>query len=217
VGTTARTPATRSSLMKLRRRLDQVERGAALLRRKRESLVAELFARARTAIDGRRGIEEQARRAYQALLAALGSQGRDELAALGWPSRELSIELEPLEVWGLKVVDLVRPPNLVRSLGARAMAPGSADATPVTAAAEMERLLELVLAAAPKEFLMRRLGQELSRATRLVNTLEQRVALDLSQELGRIRRTLEEREREEHLRLKHLGRRRSVEKRSAGE
>ena len=51
---------------------------------------------------------------------------------------------------------------------------------------------------------MRRLGQVLSRTTRLVNTLEQRVAADLSAELSSIRRTLEEREREEHLRVKRL-------------
>ena len=51
---------------------------------------------------------------------------------------------------------------------------------------------------------MRRLGQALARATRLVNTLEQRVSVGLDRDLARVRRTLEEREREEHLRLKRV-------------
>ncbi len=204
MATGAQSAATRSNLVKLRRRLVQVQKGAALLRRKRESLVTELFNRARPAIDSRRNIDEQARAAYRSLLSALSTGGRDELTALGWPTRELQIALEPVEVWGLHAVDLARAPSVVRSLAARATAPGPADAAPATATTDFERLIELVLDAAPREFLMRRLGHELSRATRLVNTLEQRVATGLASDLAHIRRTLEEREREEHLRLKRL-------------
>lgn len=194
--------ATRSNLVKLRRRLAQVQKGAALLRRKRESLVTELFARARPAIDGRKHIDAQALKASRSILAALSKHGPDELRALGWPARELNLELEPVEVWGLRAVDLTRPPIVTRSLAARALTP--ADSTASLAAEDFERLIELVLEAAPKEFLMRKLGHELSRATRLVNTLEQRVAVTLTSDLSNIRRTLEEREREEHLRLKRL-------------
>jgi vacuolar-type H+-ATPase subunit D/Vma8 len=58
---------------------------------------------------------------------------------------------------------------------------------------------------------MRRLGQALAQTTRLVNTLEQRVAVTLEAELAEIRRTLSEREREEHHRIKRLvARRRST-------
>ncbi|MFO0597978.1 MAG: V-type ATP synthase subunit D [Myxococcaceae bacterium] len=204
MATGKRAAATRSNLVRLRQRRDQVARGAALLRRKRESLVSELFSRARPAIDVRRGIEDQARLAWRSLLSALSTHGRDQLAALGWPTRELHVQLEPVDVWGLHVVDLQAPPTVARSLVARAVAPGPGDGVAVQAAHDFERLLELVLAAAPKEFLMRRLGHELSRATRLVNTLEQRVAVELDADLAHVRRTLDEREREEHLRLKHL-------------
>ncbi len=203
--------ATRSNLVKLRRRLEQVQKGAALLRRKRESLVAELFSRARPAIDSRKTLETQSRAAYRSLLAALSADGTDALTAMGWPARELMVDLEPVEVWGLHAVELAQPPTVVRSLAARAVAPGPGDAAPVTAAADFERLIELVLEATPREFLMRRLGHELSRATRLVNTLEQRVAVGLTSDLSHIRRTLEEREREEHLRLKRLIARRKTQ------
>jgi vacuolar-type H+-ATPase subunit D/Vma8 len=79
----------------------------------------------------------------------------------------------------------------------------------VGAAEEFERLAELLLDAATREMLIRRLGEALSQASRQVHTLERRVAPSLLGQMGAVRRTLEEREREEHLRLKHLSRRRA--------
>jgi vacuolar-type H+-ATPase subunit D/Vma8 len=72
------------------------------------------------------------------------------------------------------------------------------------AAREFELLADLLLDAAPREMLLRRLGEAVSQTSRQVNTLELRVAPGLSAQLDAIRRTLDEREREERLRLKHL-------------
>jgi H(+)-transporting ATP synthase subunit D len=199
-----RAPATRSSLLRYARRLDQVRKGTALLKRKRQSLVEELFDRARTAITSREGIDTQARRAWRLLWLALSAEGSDTLAPLGWPTREIDVALTPIEVWGIRAVDLVNRPTLVRSLAARGVLPGPGEAVGPQAAREFETLLQQLLEAAPQEHLMRQLGQELSRTTRLVNTLEQRIAVRLVADLAQIRRTLNEREREEHLRIKHL-------------
>ena len=207
--TTRKSAATRSNLVRMRRRLDQVQRGAALLKKKRESLVAELFERVRPAVDTRRAIEEQTRAAYRVLLNALAANGHDALRALGWPTREVRVELAPRELWGIRGMDLERPPSLVRSLAARGGSAGPGDAAASVAAQEFERLLEQLLAAAPEELFMRRLGQALSHATRLVNTLEQRVEATLHHDLAQMRRTLEEREREEHVRLKRIVSRRT--------
>lgn len=196
--------ATRSNLMQLRRRLDQVDKGAALLRKKRESLVKELMGRARSAVDRRQELERQALISWKAALDALALQGAPGLTAQGWPTRALKLELEPIEVWGVRATALTHRPSLVRSLAARGVAPGEGDAAAQTAAGELERLLEQLIEHAPAEHLMRRLGQALARATRLVNTLEQRVSVSLSKELSTLRRTLDEREREEHLRLQRL-------------
>ncbi len=207
--TATHSAATRSNLVRLRRRLEQVDRGAALLRRKRESLVKELFELARPAVDVRRGIDEQARTAYRALLAALGSAGEAEMHALTWPTRELRVELVPREAWGIHGVELSSRPAVVRSLAARGSPAGPGDAEPAAAAEQFERLVQRLLEAAPEELFLRRLGQALSHATRLVNTLEQRVAVSLGHDLAAMRRTLDEREREEHLRLKRLVSRRA--------
>ena len=77
----------------------------------------------------------------------------------------------------------------------------SEDGPAEVAAQQFERLLELLLEAVPRESLRRRLGAELARTLRLVNTLEQRVTPELSRAALLMRRALEEQEREERLRL----------------
>ena len=198
---------TRLNLIRAERRLERVRRGSALLRRKREALVSELFKLARPAADARHRIEEGARRGYQQLLGALAIHGRAGLLALAWPERDLRVEIESAQVWGVPVARIISRPLLTRTVGARGNAPGSAGPTVVSAAGEFERLAELLLDAATREMLIRRLGEALSQTSRQVHTLERRVAPSLLGQMGAVRRTLEEREREEHLRLKHLSRR----------
>ncbi|HEY7682236.1 MAG TPA: V-type ATP synthase subunit D [Gemmatimonadales bacterium] len=198
---------TRLNLIRAERRLERVRKGAGLLRRKREALVSELFKLARPAADARRQIEEGSRRGYERLLGALALHGRAGLRALAWPERDLKVEIESAQVWGVPVANIVSRPPLTRTVGARGNAPGRIGPTAAGAAAEFERLAELLLDAATREMLIRRLGEALSQASRQVHTLERRVAPSLVGQMGSVRRTLEEREREEHLRLKHLSRR----------
>lgn len=202
--TSVRVPATRSNLLRCRRRLDQVRRGTVLLKRKRQSLVDELFSRARTAVTSREDLDAEASRAWQAIWRALSAHGGAGLTPLGWPTREVDVGLFTVDLWGVKVAALDARPPLVRDLGARGLLPGPGEAGSHEAAAHFERLLEHLLDAAPREQVLRNLGQELARTTRLVNTLEQRVATRLGGQIAGIERTLGEREREEHLRIKRL-------------
>jgi V/A-type H+-transporting ATPase subunit D len=199
---------TRMNLVRAARRLEQVGKGVSLLRRKREALVGELFKLARPAAGARAEIERATERAYPALLGALAAHGRAGLAALSWPARDVAIEIEPGSVWGIPVSTIVRRPPLARTLAARGTAPGTTGPATVRAATEFERLTELLLDAAPREMLIRRLGEALSQTSRQVNMLERRVAPELRRDMAGVRRTLDEREREERLRLKHLLRRR---------
>jgi V/A-type H+-transporting ATPase subunit D len=197
---------TRSSLMRLSRRLDQVDKGAALLEKKRDALVIQLFARVRPTIDARRRVEAQATIAYRALVDALAAAGRSDLAALAWPSRDLRVDLvdHGPPAAGATADRFAAPPPLVRGAAARAVVPGQADPAAEEAAQAFERLLELVLATAPEESAIRRLGRALAHTVRQVNVLEQRVAVDLARALVRVRRTLDEREREESVRLRRI-------------
>jgi len=202
---TAITP-TRSNLLAGQRRLERVSKGAELLRRKREALVAEIVRLARPAADARTLIAERAASAYPALLRGLGVEGYAGLRAIAWPVREIALEIRPAQVWGIPVAELVARPPLSRTLEARGTAANVIGPAVAGCTTEFERLTELLLDAAPRELLLQRLGLALTRTSRQVNTLEHRVAPSLRREVLRARRALEEREREEHTRLGRLRR-----------
>lgn len=199
-----RAPPTRMNLLRATRRLGQVTRGVGLLRRKREALVTELFKHARSAADARAQIADAGARAYPLLLAALTTHGRAGLRALGWPDRVLEVEVEGGSLWGIVVSRIAARPLLMRTLAARATAAGSTGPAAAAAASAFERLANLLLEAAPREMLIRRLGEALAQTSRQVNTLERRLAPQLHAAVTGMRRTLDEREREERLRLKRL-------------
>jgi H(+)-transporting ATP synthase subunit D len=199
-----RASPTRLNLLRTARRLGQVTHGVALLRRKREALVTELFQLARPAADARAQISGATARAYPLLLEALAVYGRCGLRPLAWPERHLQIDVEPGSVWGIAVSRIASRPPLARTLAARGTAPGSTGPAAANCASAFERLADLLLDAAPREMLLRRLGEALAQTSRQVNTLERRLAPALRAAVTGIRRTLDEREREERLRLQRL-------------
>lgn len=199
-----RASPTRLNLLRAARRLGRVTRGVGLLRRKREALVTELFALARPAADARAQIAAAGTKAYPVLLAALATHGRTGLRALAWPERVLQVEVEAGSVWGVTVSRIVTRPALLRTLAARATTPGFTGPAAAAAATAFERLADLLLDAAPREMVIRRLGEALAQTSRQVNTLERRLAPVLRAAVTAMRRTLDEREREERLRLKRM-------------
>lgn len=203
-----RPPPTRSNLVRSRRRLDRVEKGKSLLMRKRRALVRELFELAPSALDAREDVAEQAEKAYPALLEGLAARGHDDLQATGWPARPVEVELRSAAVWGIGSAEIVDRPRIRRTPSERGTAPSLSGPAAAVAAAEFEALVELLLDAASREMLIRRLADALSDTTRQLNTLDQRLIPDLQDRIAHTERVLEEREREEHTRIKHLLRRR---------
>jgi H(+)-transporting ATP synthase subunit D len=196
-----RTTATRQALLSAQRRRDRVVHGMALLRRKREALVSELFRAARPAVDARAAIEKQNRVASEALLPALARLGEPGLEVAGWPTRDLSVEIRSVSVWGVPVAEIISRSPVLRSPDARALTPAGVGPDAYVAAEEFERLVETLLESAPREALLRKLGDAVARTSRQVNVLERRLAPELKTAVAAIRRTLDEREREERIRL----------------
>lgn len=199
-----RLAATRLELLRARRELRRVQHGAALVRRKREALVAELFRAARPALDLRDRITTASTEAAKALIDALAEHGNSGLAAMANPAREVALELTPAVVWGIPVSDVVNREPVSRSLDARGTAPAITGPAAARAASRFERLTDLLVEAAPREQRVRRLGDAVSRTTRQMRTLEQRVAPRLERQIAQVRRQLEEREREDRIRLKRF-------------
>ena len=201
-----RLPPTRMNLLRARRDLARVARGIALTRRKREALVAELFKLARPAVDVRAKIADAVTRASEALADALALHGAADLRAMAWPAAEPLVELRPAQVWGLSVSDVVTRTAVARTLDARGLAPAITGPAVSRTAALYEELADLLIDAAPREQRVRRLSEAVGETTRRLLTLEQRVAPNLESQIAAVRQQLDEREREEHLRLRHVSR-----------
>ena len=199
--------STRQELLRTARRLTRVTRGVALLRRKREALVVELFRIARPAVDARTEIAARTRTAYQALLPALARLGADGVSAVGWPTRDLSVEVRAASVWGVPVATVISHTPVVRTPEARMVAAaGVGDAT-LAAADSFEKLVDILLEAAAREALLRSLGEALARTSRQVNVLERDLAPALLRDVQAIRQSLNERDREDRVRVRILVRR----------
>jgi len=199
-----RSPPTRHELMRLKRRIERVRTASTLLSRKRKALVEELFRIARPAIDARRELERRAASAFEALLQAEADRGHAALAALALPGREIGALLRPTRTWGVVGTEIVSHDPIRRSVAERGAPAGSTGPAAVVAAAQFEELTVLVLEAASRDLLARRLARALAETSRRVNQLERRVAPALVAEISRVESTLVEREREEHLQHRRL-------------
>jgi V/A-type H+-transporting ATPase subunit D len=195
---------TRLNLLRSRRRLGRVREGADLLRRKREALVRELLEHARPAVDDRERIGRAASAAYPALVEALAQEASPSLAASAEPLPRVSVSMKSTQVWGLSVGSVEKAPRLERTLEARGTAPGATNPATIEAAEAFETLAQLLLEAAPREMLLRTLGRAVAQASRQVRALERRVEPALAGAVARMTSLLDEREREEHLRLRHF-------------
>ena len=205
---TERIAVTRQNLLRARRRVSRVWKGAELLRRRREALARELLRLARPAVDARAMVIRESQRAYRSLLYALALEGDAGVRALAWPPRTPWVEIRYAHVWGVAVADITAKPRMLRAMDVRGTPPGAGPAV-AGAADNFEILLDMLLDAAPREMLLRRLGDALARTSRQVHALEHSVAPRLESQIAWIRGSLEEREREEHERLKRFARNRA--------
>ncbi|HEU0032559.1 MAG TPA: V-type ATP synthase subunit D [Kofleriaceae bacterium] len=198
----------RAELLRARRLLDRVDQGASLLRRKREALVRALVPLARPVAEHRRAIADTAAAAYRAELDALAIHGAGRVAATGWPPRALEVDLDVERVWGVVVPTLRELPVWDRDLASRATAPGPTGPAQFEAANRFEALAAQLLDAVGREVHVRALGAALSRTSRQLHTLEQRVAPALTARISQVGRALAERDREDQTRLRNLRARR---------
>ncbi|MDE3174382.1 MAG: hypothetical protein KGN74_15035, partial [Gemmatimonadota bacterium] len=86
--------------------------------------------------------------------------------------------------------------------------PGDVGPSAEEAARRYEEFAELLIEAAPREQRVRRLSDAVATTSRRLRTLEQRVAPSLAAQIVSVRRDLDERAREERLRLQRLAARR---------
>jgi V/A-type H+-transporting ATPase subunit D len=191
-------------LLDVRSRHDVAAKGARLLRAKREVLAGELFRLVRDVLEGRARLDAVLLEALKALELARALDGDPALESLAMPAgREIPLQVQVRRVWGVPT-PTVSAPLLQRSADERGTSPTGWGATAVEAARLHEEGLEVLLRIASRELHLARLGEEIQATSRRINALEQILLPALAGEAGRIEGALEERDREDAVRLKRF-------------
>jgi V/A-type H+-transporting ATPase subunit D len=191
-------------LLEVRGRREVAARGARLLRAKREVLAGELHKLTRQVLEGRDQLDATLERAVVALAMARALDGEPGLEALAWGAgREIPLLVSLRRVWGVATPS-VAAPTLARHAGERGGAVTSWGPSASETARRHEEALEVLLRIASHELHLARLGEEIQATSRRINALEQLSLPRLEAEASRIEGALEERDREDAVRLKRF-------------
>ena len=194
-------PRTRASLLQLRQSLSEAHDGYALLERKREVLLREVWDLMRAARQHEGRVAERFDAAHAALRRARLDAGSERVRwALLAPSAQTSCSVEVRNLMGValpRVTLHLRPERLTTStLGT----PASLD----TARSRWLDVAEALGVWAETYGSVWRVAAELARTQRRVNALEQVLIPELEEAITAIEATLEEVEREGFVRTKRV-------------
>lgn len=201
-------PATRMNLLSFRGNLSLAVSGAELLKSKREALIKDFFKVANTIIESR---EEMAREVQKSMIQAglaksfSGSHQMNSTALSA--RRDIPVQTHEVNIWGIRIpeIDFV---SLRRTPEARGLLPVDTSSHILETAEQYERILDRLLRTASQEIRLKRLGEEIRKVSRRINALEQTIIPSLQGEIRSIQEVLQEREREDLFRLKHIKNRR---------
>lgn len=192
---------TRSNLLQRRDQRKLAVRGADLLKRKRDALVAEFFDLVKVSLEARRHLTEASREAYFALFLANAWDGPEAVGSLALAQgSRLEVSLVMQNIFGVKVPQ-VQPPTFDERLP---FSPIGAGAQTLAAARQFRKLTEALIEVAATETRLRRIGEEINKTNRRVNALEQLVIPNINIEIRQIRSVLDQRALEEVTVLKRI-------------
>jgi V/A-type H+-transporting ATPase subunit D len=195
---------SRMELLVKRAQIALARQGRDLLKEKRNALWQELMNTADVALRGSAELEQIAGAAQRALARAEAFDGREAVVSAAFAARrDLSIEVTAATAVGV-AVPIIERKRLVRSSEQRGYSLASTSCRIDAAAAYFEEQLELVIELAAREMRLRRLAEEIRKTTIRMNALDVIVLPRLEAQLAAIRRVLDEREREDLFRLKHI-------------
>lgn len=192
---------TKIELIRTRRSLQTARRVQKVLDDKRDVLLKRLDEMIQQASSAREEISQPLADAYLALYDAylkLGPLRLEGIASNTPPMVEVDVTIK-------RIVD-VDIPSLKLSEKDTGMTYGFADTNVAVdrASRQMRRVLPSIFRAAEFENAIFRLAKELEKTQRLLNALEYMIIPRYESSIRFIQQTLEEREREEFVRLKHV-------------
>jgi V/A-type H+/Na+-transporting ATPase subunit D len=192
---------TRSNLLQRRDQLRLAIKGADLLKRKRDALIAEFFDLVKDSLAARRELSKTSQEAYFSLFLAKAWDGPEAVESLSLAANtELELEIKVENLFGVKVPQ-VQPPEFNKELP---FSPITAGARTLDSAAQFRNLTEALIKVAATETRLRRIGEEIKKTNRRVNALEQLVIPGVQLQIKDIRSVLDQRALEEVTVLKRI-------------
>jgi V/A-type H+-transporting ATPase subunit D len=192
---------TRSNLLQRRDQLRLAIKGADLLKRKRDALIAEFFDLVKDSLAARRELGKTSQEAYFSLFLAKAWDGPEAVESLSLAANtELELEIKVENLFGVKVPQ-VQPPEFNKELP---FSPITAGARTLDSAAQFRNLTEALIKVAATETRLRRIGEEIKKTNRRVNALEQLVIPGVQLQIKDIRSVLDQRALEEVTVLKRI-------------
>lgn len=195
---------TRMNLLAKRNQIALARQGAELLGRKKDALLREFFRLVSSALELRVRLVESLRSEMVEEVVAEAVEGRQVMAAAATAARaEFHLKLTPRNLWGVHVIELehtYRPRDLLARRGTPRGVQLSADEV----AAGFERVACDLLDLAPLDLRLSRVGEEIRRTNRKIHALQQHVIPRLEAQARFVSQTLDERARDDVIRLKRL-------------
>jgi V/A-type H+-transporting ATPase subunit D len=200
-------PATRMNLLSFRDSMALAVAGAELLKSKREALIADFFSIADTIMDSR---EEMAKDVQEAMIQAglaKSFSGSHQMNATALSARrDIPVRTHEINIWGIRIPE-IEFVSLRRTPEARGLLPMDTSPHILETAEHYEEVLEKLLRTASHEIRLKRIGEEIRKVSRRINALDQTIIPSLTSQIRSIQEVLQEREREDLFRLKHIKKR----------
>jgi len=194
----------RSVLLQLKSRIKLTQGGHKVLKMKRDGLIIEFFEILEKARQMRAGVSSDYENAMKTITIARAVEGEVAVRSAAYALKaDPQVNVTSKSIMGM-VVPKVEADHIHVLMTDKGYGVISTSAYIEAASIAFEKLLETIVRAAEVETTMKKLLDEIEKTKRRVNALEFKIIPDLKESERFIKFSLEEMERENTTRLKHL-------------
>ncbi|MCM8797940.1 MAG: V-type ATP synthase subunit D [Candidatus Omnitrophica bacterium] len=196
-----RVSPTRINLLLKKQEIKQLISGIELLRHKKDVLLKEFFSAIGPLSSLYQQLEIASKKALFSLVLSLGFLGKEKILSYGFsPERELEVDLQERNLWGVRVPELKEEVNIKKlefgKMGTSVYLEDTQE--------KFAEFLKVSLRVLPEEIKIKRLGKEIKSISRKVNYLEKYVLPALLFQVKYIQESLNEYESQDIFRLKRI-------------
>ena len=194
---------TRTNLLLLKEKSKSISNSISILKARRQALIQEFLNTTLLFFRSREDIRKTYGKALDEMALSLGHEGKSGIESITFAvERDMRVDIIEKSIWGLKYKDIVVNKNPVRETDQRGYDFRSTTPHLEEGIYLFERVLESMLEIAAFENKLKRLADEITRITRKIKVLEERVLIELKHQIKTITQYIGERDRESYYRLK---------------